>query len=72
MLQTLLKRKLIASAGHKTDAGHALLYKTTRQFLIDFGLKDLRDLPALPEFAELREQYERMNFLDDLEAPAQS
>jgi segregation and condensation protein B len=59
VLRTLLKRKLIAPAGHKNDAGRALLYKTTRQFLIDFGLKDLKELPALEEFAELRERYER-------------
>ncbi|HEY4988235.1 MAG TPA: SMC-Scp complex subunit ScpB [Opitutaceae bacterium] len=59
VLRTLLKRKLIAPAGHNDDAGHARLYKTTRQFLIDFGLKDLKELPALEEFAELRERYER-------------
>ena len=59
VLRTLLKRKLIAPAGHKNATGHALLYKTTRQFLIDFGLKDLKELPALAEFAELRERYER-------------
>jgi segregation and condensation protein B len=51
VLQTLLKRRLIAPAGYKDDGGHALLYKTTRQFLIDFGLKDLKELPALEEFA---------------------
>jgi segregation and condensation protein B len=54
VLQTLLKRKLIAPAGRKDDTGHALLYKTTRSFLVEFGLKDLKDLPALIEFAELR------------------
>jgi segregation and condensation protein B len=59
VLQTLLKRKLIAPAGRKEDGGHALLYQTTRQFLIDFGLKGLGELPALEEFAELRELYER-------------
>jgi segregation and condensation protein B len=72
VLQTLLKRKLIAPAGRKNDGGHALLYKTTRQFLIDFGLKDLNDLPALEEFAELRDQYERLNFRDEQEIPVQS
>lgn len=55
VLATLLKRKLIAPAGRKNDTGHALLYKTTSLFLKDFGLKDLKDLPALEEFAELRE-----------------
>ena len=52
------ERKLIAPAGHKND-GHALLHKTTRQFPIDFGLKNLKELPTLEEFAELRERYER-------------
>jgi len=55
VLATLLRRKLIAPAGRKNDLGHALLYKTTSLFLKDFGLQDLKDLPALEEFAELRE-----------------
>ena len=59
VLQTLLKRQLIAAAGHSKDAGRALRYKTTRQFLVDFGLKDLSELPELQEFAELREQCAR-------------
>jgi segregation and condensation protein B len=56
VLETLLKRKLIATAGHKPD-GRAQLYRTTSQFLADFGLRSLQDLPSLPEFKELREQY---------------
>ena len=55
VLATLLKRKLIAPAGRKNDTGHALLYRTTSLFLRDFGLKDVKDLPTLEEFAELRE-----------------
>ena len=58
VLETLLKRKLIARAGHKPD-GRAQLYRTTTQFLTDFGLRDLHELPALSEFKELREQYEQ-------------
>ncbi len=53
VLATLLKRKLIAPAGRKNDTGHALLYKTTSLFLKDFGLNDLKNLPALEEFAEV-------------------
>jgi segregation and condensation protein B len=52
VLQTLLKRKLIAPACRKKDAGNALLYRTTALFLKDFGLKDLDDLPDLQEFRE--------------------
>jgi segregation and condensation protein B len=58
VIRTLLKRKLIAPAGHRPD-GRALLYKTTRLFLTEFGLKDLQDLPALEQFAELQERYLR-------------
>jgi segregation and condensation protein B len=59
VLETLLKRKLIATAGHKPD-GRAQLYRTTSQFLTDFGLRHLKDLPTLPEFKELRAQYEQL------------
>jgi segregation and condensation protein B len=55
VLETLLKRKLIAPAGHKPD-GRAQLYRTSSQFLADFGLRSLEDLPTLPEFRELRQQ----------------
>ena len=58
VLRTLLKRKLIAPAGHKTEGG-ALLYKTTRLFLSEFGIRDLNELPALEQFGELQERYIR-------------
>ena len=53
VLQTLLKRKLIAPAGYRNDAGQALLYKTTSYFLKEFGLADLRQLPNLKRFASV-------------------
>ena len=59
VLETLLKRKLIATAGHQPD-GRAQLYRTTSQFLADFGLRSLQDLPMLPEFKELREKYAQL------------
>ncbi len=52
VLQTLLKRKLIATSGRGQDERHALLYKTTDLFLKDFGFQSLKDLPALKEFAK--------------------
>lgn len=58
VIRTLLKRKLIAPSGHK-PTGSALLYKTTHLFLMEFGLKDLNDLPALEQFGELNERYVR-------------
>jgi len=53
VLKTLLDRKLIATAGRKTVLGKPILYKTTREFLVQFGLKDLSELPSLKEFEEL-------------------
>jgi segregation and condensation protein B len=58
VLKTLLDRKLIAAAGRKNVIGKPILYKTTREFLIQFGLKDLSELPSLKEFEEIR----RMSF----------
>jgi segregation and condensation protein B len=49
----LLDRKLIATAGRKQVLGKPILYKTTKEFLIQFGLKDLAELPTLKEFEEL-------------------
>lgn len=53
VLKTLLDRKLIATAGRKAVVGKPILYKTTKEFLIQFGLKDLSELPTLKEFEEL-------------------
>ena len=60
VLKTLLDRKLIAVAGRKNVVGKPILYKTTKEFLIQFGLKDLSELPSLKEFEEIR----RMAFSD--------
>src|SRR5207245_9940973 len=49
VLKTLLDRKLIATAGRKNVVGKPILYKTTKEFLIHFGLKDLSELPTLKE-----------------------
>ena len=66
VLKTLLDRKLIAVAGRKNVIGKPILYKTTREFLIQFGLKDMTELPSLKEFEEIR----RMAFSDSEPAPA--
>ena len=60
VLKTLLDRKVIAVAGRKNVIGKPILYKTTKEFLIQFGLKDLTELPSLKEFEEIR----RMAFAD--------
>ena len=53
VLKTLLDRKLIAAAGRKQVVGKPILYKTTKEFLLQFGLKDLHELPTMKEFQEL-------------------
>ena len=65
VLKTLLDRKLIAHAGRKNVIGKPMLYKTTKEFLLQFGLKDLSELPSLKEFEEIR----RLAFSDE-PAPA--
>ncbi len=52
VLKTLLERKLITAAGRKQVVGRPVLYKTTKDFLVQFGLKDLAELPTLKEFEE--------------------
>jgi segregation and condensation protein B len=66
VLKTLLDRKLIAVAGRKNVIGKPMLYKTTKEFLIQFGLKDLAELPSLKEFEEIR----RLAFSDEPASPA--
>jgi segregation and condensation protein B len=50
---SLLARKLITTAGRKPVIGRPILYKTTRQFLLRFGLKDISELPSMEEFEKL-------------------
>jgi segregation and condensation protein B len=52
-VQFLLEKKLIALAGRKETLGRPWLYRTTPQFLEQFGLKSLEDLPELEEFSSL-------------------
>jgi segregation and condensation protein B len=62
-IKVLLERDVIKIIGKRDDAGRPMLYGTTNDFLELFGLKSLRDLPTLKEFAELtpesRDIYER-------------
>lgn len=53
VLRTLLERRMIRIAGRKNVVGSPFLYRTTREFLIHFGLNDIRDLPKLEELADL-------------------
>lgn len=53
VIATLLDRKLITTAGRKAVIGRPILYKTTREFLLRFGLKDVSELPSMEEFEKL-------------------
>jgi segregation and condensation protein B len=52
-IHTLLRRKLIAPAGRAQGRGKALQYRTTPQFLVEFGLKDLSELPTVEAFQQV-------------------
>jgi len=53
VIATLLDRKLITTAGRKAVIGRPILYKTTKDFLLRFGLKDVNELPSMEEFEKL-------------------
>jgi segregation and condensation protein B len=53
VIRTLLERRMIRVAGRKNVVGSPFLYRTTKDFLIHFGLNDIRDLPRLEEFGDL-------------------
>jgi segregation and condensation protein B len=53
VIGTLIDRKLITTAGRKDVVGRPILYKTTKDFLLRFGLKDVNELPSVEEFEKL-------------------
>src|SRR5215471_5257036 len=53
VIATLLDRKLISTAGRKAVIGRPILYKTSKEFLLRFGLKDVNELPSMEEFEKL-------------------
>jgi segregation and condensation protein B len=63
---SLLARKLIVTAGRKSVIGRPILYKTTREFLLRFGLKDVSELPSMEEFEKMA-----ASELDDAEMTAE-
>ncbi|MDQ2835256.1 MAG: SMC-Scp complex subunit ScpB [Acidobacteriota bacterium] len=75
VLGSLMARKLVATAGRKQVIGRPILYKTTKDFLLRFGLKDLNELPSIEEFekmaGELAEQEEIPMEHHAPEAPAE-
>jgi segregation and condensation protein B len=55
-LHTLLEKNLVAIVGRKQVVGRPMLYGTSKEFLIHFGLNSLKDLPTLEEFAQLADE----------------
>jgi segregation and condensation protein B len=53
VVHTLMEKKLVVTAGRKSAVGRPILYRTSRDFLVHFGLKDASELPSLKEFEEL-------------------
>jgi segregation and condensation protein B len=53
VLGSLISRKLVTTAGRKQVIGRPILYKTTKEFLLRFGLKDLNELPSMEEFEKM-------------------
>jgi segregation and condensation protein B len=53
VLGSLMTRKLIQTAGRKQVIGRPMLYKTTKDFLVRFGLKDIQELPSIEEFEKM-------------------
>jgi len=56
VIHTLLEKKLVVTAGRKSVVGRPILYRTSRDFLVHFGLKEVSELPSLKEFEELAKQ----------------
>ncbi|MBL8124784.1 MAG: SMC-Scp complex subunit ScpB [Pyrinomonadaceae bacterium] len=52
-IKTLLEKRLIVTKGHKETVGRPMQYGTSKDFLIQFGLKDLSDLPSIEDFEDL-------------------
>ncbi len=52
-IKTLLEKRLIVTKGRKETVGRPMLYGTSKEFLIQFGLKDLTELPSIEDFEDL-------------------
>lgn len=70
VLKTLLEKRLVKILGRKEVVGRPILYGTTREFLLNFGLRDLGELPRIEEFAEvLGEEVDVAGLKRAIEAP---
>lgn len=71
VIGTLLDRKLITTAGRKQVIGRPILYKTTKEFLMRFGLKDVNELPSMEEFEKLVAESFQAELIPAESAPAE-
>lgn len=70
VIKTLLEKRLIRIAGRRDVVGRPILYRTTKEFLLHFGLKDLSELPQIEEFASvLGEEVDVAGLKRAIEAP---
>ena len=68
-LSTLLTRKLVTTAGRKQVIGRPILYKTTKDFLLRFGLKDVNELPSMEEFEKMAAEITEPDDAPDIALP---
>ena len=52
-IKTLLDKRLIVAKGRKEAVGRPIQYGTSKEFLVQFGLKDLQELPSIEDFEDL-------------------
>jgi segregation and condensation protein B len=71
VIHTLLEKKLVVTSGRKSVVGRPILYRTSKDFLVHFGLKDVGELPSLKEFEELAKRALGSEWAGG-EAPAES
>ena len=70
VIGTLLDRKLVTTAGRKQVIGRPILYKTTKEFLLRFGLDNVSELPSMEEFEKIASDGQGELFTP--EAPAET
>ena len=64
VLAGLISRKLVTTAGRKQVIGRPILYKTTKEFLMRFGLKDVAELPSMEEFEKMATELDESDALE--------
>jgi len=72
VIATLLDRKLITTAGRKAVIGRPILYRTSKEFLLRFGLKDVNELPSMEEFEKLLAESFQSDLLPGESTPAEA